>query len=512
MSPPDPYRELFERSADAILIIEGETFVDCNQATVEMLRYQSKQDVLETHPSELSPPTQPDGRKSFEKANDMIALAFEKGSHRFEWDHKRADGEVFPVEVLLTAVEERGKGVLHTVWRDITERKALETQLQQARKLEAIGQLAGGIAHDFNNLLVVILGHSDLLATALKGNPDHLLHVQQIRNSGERATRLVRQLLAFSRKQEFQFDVIDLNVALANVDGLLRRLIGEDIRLLTHGTSDPIRIKADGGQLEQILLNLATNARDAMPGGGRLTLELREVTLSNESIGGAPDLPPGRYALLSVSDTGEGMDEKTLHQAFDPFFTTKEVGKGTGLGLATVHGIVRRCGGRVTIYSAPGNGTSVKVYFPITSENPRAVDPPGTSADIHGGNELILVVEDEAAVATLVVSVLREHGYRVVLANDGEEALERWSQQTDRFDLILTDVVMPNLGGPGLIEALEEGGHRPKTLFMSGYTDSALSRLRPLGTKVDFLEKPFTPADLLARVRQALERPPTPSE
>ena len=505
MPQPDPYRELFERSTDAILIIEGETFVDCNQATVEMLRYQSRKDVLATHPSQLSPPTQPDGRDSFEKANEMIAIAFENGSHRFEWEHKRADGEVFPVEVLLTAVEDRGKRILHVVWRDITERKALENQLRQAQRLEAIGQFAGGIAHDFNNLLVVILGYSDLLETTLEGEPCQLEHVRHIREAGERATRLVRQLLAFSRKQDFQFDVIDLNKVLASVDSLLRRLIGEDIRLVARPATGPVRIKADQGQLEQILLNLATNARDAMPEGGDLTLELRTVHLSREMIGRAPELSPGPYALLSVSDTGEGMDEETVQQAFDPFFTTKDTGKGTGLGLATVHGIVRRCEGSVTLSSSPGNGTSVKIYFPITYEDSTTATIPTASRESHRGSESILVVEDEAAVASLVVSVLQDHGYRVTLAHDGEEALERWRRLSGRFDLVLTDVVMPALGGPGLVAALDSLGHRPRVLFMSGYTDSALSRIQPLGATIDLLEKPFTPTDLVARVRRALD-------
>ena len=506
MSGPDPYRELFERSADAILIIEGEMFVDCNQATVEMLRHKTKQDVLDTHPSELSPPTQPDGRQSYEKANEMISIAFEKGSHRFEWNHRRADGEVFPVEVLLTAVEERGKRILHVVWRDITERKALERQLHQAQKLEAVGQLAGGIAHDFNNLLVVILGHAELLEMRLRDQPSSLEHVREIRESGQRAARLVRQLLAFSRKQEFNIEVVDLNKLLAGVDGLLRRLIGEDVRLYCHGADFPLRVKADTPQLEQILLNLATNARDAMPNGGQMTLELRRVYLLEGMIGETPDLPPGTYAVISVSDTGEGMDEQTVQRAFDPFFTTKEVGKGTGLGLASVRGIVRRFGGAVNIYSSPGGGTSVRVYLPATSDDPGVSnETPHPEAEL-GGDEAILVVEDEAPVAELVVTALRSRGYNVVLARDGRDALEKWGFHGGEFDLVLSDVVMPNLSGPSFINALHEAGDRPRVLFMSGYTDSALSRVKYLGAEVDLLEKPFTPTSLLARVRRVLDK------
>ncbi len=505
MPQPDPYRDLFECSADAILIIEGETFVDCNQATVDMLRYEKKEEVLATHPSELSPPTQPDGRDSFDKANEMIAIAFDKGSHRFEWDHKRADGEVFPVEVLLTAVDEGEKQILHVVWRDITERKHLEKQLRQAQRLEAIGQLAGGIAHDFNNLLVVILGHSDLLEMALEHQPDPLKHVREIRESGERATRLVRQLLAFSRKQEFHYDVIDLNQAVDSVDGLLRRLIGEDIRLETHRSDSPVRVKADRGQLEQVLLNLATNARDAMPGGGNLTIRVGQTSVSDGAVDEVAELDPGQYALITVSDNGVGMDRKTAQQAFDPFFTTKTVGKGTGLGLATVYGIVRRCGGAVTIDSSIGDGTSLKVYFPITTE-PSAEPQKAPQRHTAEGNESILLVEDEPAVASLVLVVLQTQGYEVVLANDGREALEQWRERDGAFDLVLSDVVMPNLGGPGLVDQLQQEGWQPNVLFMSGYTDSALSRLRHLGNEVDLLKKPFTPTELIARVRQALDK------
>jgi len=261
----DQYRALFEQSADAILIIDGVRFVDCNQATVDMLRHRDKQELLETHPSELSPPTQPDGRDSFEKANEMIAIAFERGSHRFEWDHKRADGEVFPVEVLLTPVPDADGTKLHVVWRDITDRKQLESQLRQAHKMEAIGNLAGGIAHDFNNLLVAINGNADLLQDELGDNPDLLDLTRQIRRAGERAAELTHQLLAFSRKQVLKPVVLDFNTVLSDVNKLLDRLIGENIQVVAHPSPTPVVARADSGQIEQVLMNLATNARDAMP-------------------------------------------------------------------------------------------------------------------------------------------------------------------------------------------------------------------------------------------------------
>ena len=289
----DPYRELFERSADAILIIEGETFVDCNDATVEMLRYRSREQMLQTHPSELSPSHQPDGRKSFEKANEMIAIAFDRGSHRFEWNHVRADGELFPVEVLLTTVAEPGRRTLHVVWRDITDRKRLEEELRHAQKMEAIGKLTGGIAHDFNNLLVAVLGHSDLLEPLLEGLPEAQEHVAGIRYAGESAAGLVRQLLAFGRKQRLSSVPFDLNELVRATGTLLQRVIGEQIVLVTSLDDEPVPTKADRGQLEQVLLNLAANGRDAMLDGGELRIETGCVRQHSRRTESGVDVPRG---------------------------------------------------------------------------------------------------------------------------------------------------------------------------------------------------------------------------
>ena len=332
-APRDPYRELFERSADAILIIEGETFIDCNDATVKMLRYSRKEDVLKTHPSELSPPFQPDGRPSFEKANEMIAIAFERGSHRFEWDHKRADGEVFPVEVLLTAVQERGRRVLHVVWRDITERKELEEKLRQAQKMEAIGKLAGGIAHDFNNLLVALLGHSQLLADLLRGQEQAGEHLHEIRRAGERAADLVRQLLAFGRKQELRPAALDLNHLVLDLRKLLERLIGEDVRLETSTAEGTVAVRADRGQLEQVLLNLAANARDAMPDGGALTIETERVQLRHSG-GRRPARDPRRGTTLSYGSRipGSGWTAERPSALSNLSSPRKSPGRGRGSG------------------------------------------------------------------------------------------------------------------------------------------------------------------------------------
>jgi PAS domain S-box-containing protein len=505
-APRDPYRELFERSADAILIIEGETFIDCNDATVKMLRYSRKEDVLKTHPSELSPPFQPDGRPSFEKANEMIAIAFERSSHRFEWDHKRADGEVFPVEVLLTAVQEPGRRVLHVVWRDITERKELEDKLRQAQKMEAIGKLAGGIAHDFNNLLVALLGHGQLLADRLRGQDEAGEHLHEIRRAGERAADLVRQLLAFGRKQELRPAALDLNHLVLDLRKLLERLIGEDVRLETSTAEGTVAVRADRGQLEQVLLNLATNARDAMPDGGALTIETERVPLRHSGGDVQQELPDGDYALLRVSDSGVGMDRRTAERAFEPFFTTKEPGQGTGLGLATVYGIVKQSGGSVTMESSTGVGTSIRVLLPLTDEPIREDARHVEAEEPRGGDETILVAEDDACVSLLVVRALEARGYRILLAHDGREALDIYERHADRVSLLITDVIMPNMGGEKLVTELGARGYRPRVLFMSGYTDEQLRHLRDREGDVDVLQKPFDVGDLLRRVRSAIDR------
>lgn len=343
---PDRYRSIFENSADAVLIIDGDTFIDCNRATVEMLRYHDKQQLLETHPSELSPPVQRDGRNSYKKANEMIRIAFEKGSHRFEWDHRRADGEVFPVEVLLTPLPNSSGTKLHVVWRDITQRKELEAQLRQSQKMEAIGTLAGGIAHDFNNLLMIINnllmiinGNTERLLQADHPNPETEDVIRQIGWAGHRAAELTAQLLASGRKQVLQPAVLDLNRVAGNAHGFLRRLIGADIELVTLPTDAEVNFKADPGLIEQVIINLATNARDSMPDGGVLTIEVSLDEIKEPVSDDAIQIPPGLYARLTVSDTGIGMDDEALERAFDPFFTTKALGKGSGLGLSMVHGI-----------------------------------------------------------------------------------------------------------------------------------------------------------------------------
>lgn len=500
----DAYRELFERSADAILIIEGDRFIDCNQATVDMLRYRDKAQLLETHPSELSPPTQPDGRDSREKANEIMERAFEQGSARFEWDHMRADGEVFPVEVLLTAIREPGRKVLHVVWRDIAERKRLEAELRQAQRTEAIGKLAGGIAHDFNNLLVILVGNADLLKLHLANDPKAIAFVDQIVEAGERASELVQQLLAFSRRQEVLERVFDVNALVRRTEGLLRRLIGEDINLVTDTGTPGLNVVGDGGQIEQVLLNLASNARDAMPQGGTLTIETSAVPADRVPGGAAGG--KDSFVLIAFTDTGTGMSAEALERAFDPFFTTKEQGKGTGLGLATVYGIAKQAGGHTRLRSELGRGTTVEVYLPLSHEQAADVEPVVSAKPLVSGTETLLLVEDEEGVAALLLAVLERAGYTVLTASNGSEALELYTRRADEIDLIVTDVIMPVMGGAELISTLRARGHEPRVLFISGYTDNELSRLDLLDEGVDLLRKPFHTEALARRVHEALAR------
>ncbi len=488
----DRYRILFENSADAILIIEDGKFVDCNNAVVELLRYSDKRTLLQTHPSELSPEFQPDGRLSFEKANEMMAIAIEQGSHRFEWDHIKADGEVFPVEVLLTAIpSERGYD-LHTVWRDISERKKLENELRHAQKMEAIGKLAGGIAHDFNNALMPIMGYADMLASALSDQPKLYKWTQDINRAANRASTLVKKLLAFSRKDIRQPVVLNLSDTVANFLDPVGKLIGEDISVVFEPADDVLLIKTDPGEVEQIVLNLASNARDALPQGGDVLIEVSAARRESHD-----------FALLSLSDNGVGMDDATLQQVFVPFFTTKQLGTGTGLGLSTVYELVKKAGGQIEISSEHSLGTCVSVYFPITSEqaedNVALQEPELNSQHESSGHQgTVLVVEDDDQVAELIAQALRQEGYRVLEASNGVDALEILRQT--KPDLVISDVVMGRMTGPQLVQQMEKERIDVPTLFMSGYTDDKLESLGLRPANLALIRKPFSPACLIEQI------------
>ena len=388
---------------------------------------------------------------------------------------------------------------------DITERKHLEQQLRQAQKMEAIGQLAGGIAHDFNNMLTVISGYSELvLATLPPGDPQRG-NIEQIKQAGERAAALTRQLLAFSRRQVLEPKVLDLNAVATNMDKMLQRLIGENIALVTVLKPGLGRVKADPGQVEQVIMNLAVNARDAMPRGGKLTIETADVELDEAYARNHITVKPGPYVMLAVSDTGCGMDAQTQTRVFEPFFTTKEKGKGTGLGLSTVYGIVKQSGGYIWVYSEVGRGTTCKIYLPRVEEALGTSQPGAFPASVLRGSETVLLAEDEEVVRSLASRVLRENGYTVLEASNGEEALQLCAQQRGTIRLVMTDVVMTGMSGRELAERLHVAHPEMTVLFTSGYTDEAVVRHGILDTGVAFLQKPFTPDALLHKVREVLD-------
>jgi signal transduction histidine kinase len=379
-----------------------------------------------------------------------------------------------------------------------------EDQLRQAQKLEAIGQLAGGIAHDFNNLLTVINGRSQLMMTRLKPGDKMRSELELIYKTGERAAKLTRQLLAFSRQQVLEPRVICLNTVAVEMEKMLRRLIPENIELMTSLDQTLGRVKVDPSQIEQVILNLVVNARDAMPNGGKLVIETANKTLNEDYCRARTDLTPGRYVRLAVSDTGHGMSDLIRARIFEPFFTTKGKDKGTGLGLSTVFGIVKQSHGHIEVYSEVGKGTSFKIYFPQTDESASMTS--GTRTAVPEGKEVILIVEDEKDVRDFVRDLLEANNYLVLLAQDGNEALSLCESHKDRIDLLVSDVVMPNLGGPELVEKLRPLHPETKLLFMSGYTDRAIVRDGVLESGMDFIHKPFTPQSLARKVREVLDK------
>ena len=402
--------------------------------------------------------------------------------------------------VWVTALRRRVNIQTALLRKQMEHREMLEAQLRQSQKLESVGRLAGGIAHDFNNLLTVINGYASLLENDLAENRQALENVKEVRNAGEKAAQLTRQLLAFSRKQILQPVVLDLNTLVADLGAMLHRLIGEDVELITNLEKVPSRLMVDSGQLTQVLMNLTVNARDAMPNGGKLTVEIRNVELDAQAAELHPDVIPGPYVLLAVSDTGTGMDEETRAHLFEPFFTTKDVGKGTGLGLATIFGIVKQSGGHIWVDSEPGRGTMFKIHLPRVSEAVTSGKPTGDGKATRG-NETVLVVEDQKDVRLLVAKSLNAYGYRVLTTANAEEALACAQAHDGRIYLLLTDVVMPGMDGRELAARMAKLQPEIRVLYMSGYPESVIAHKGVLDPGIDYIQKPFTPDALAARVR-----------
>jgi len=389
---------------------------------------------------------------------------------------------------------------------DNTERKKVEEQLRLSQKMDAIGRLAGGVAHDFNNLLTIINGYGDLLLDEMKQGDVLRNQVSEIRKAGERGAGLTQQLLAFSRKQTIEPKPVNLNTLVADSENMLRRVMGEDIEILTLCDDSLRQVVADAGQISQVLVNLAVNARDAMPSGGKLIIETTNTELDAAYVERHHGAAPGRYVLLAVTDSGVGMNRQTLQRIFDPFFTTKEQGRGTGLGLSTVYGIVKQNGGLISVYSEPGKGTAFRIYLPATAGAEAAEKAEEPVVTVAGGSETILLVEDQEEVRTLAAKILARYGYHVLEAAHGEDALLLAKLHPEPIHLLLTDVIMPGMTGRELAERLKQIRPEIKVVYMSGYSGNAITHQGLLDPGVHYVQKPFTALSLAGKVREALAR------
>jgi len=496
-----------EHASESVFWIDSEGHLDyINEAACRSLGY-SREELLSMSIWDIDP----DFNK--EKWTTHWQELPKRGPSTRESHHRTKEGKIFPIEITGDYLRYGEKEYNIAFVRDITERKraeeekiALQEQLRQSQKMEAIGQLAGGIAHDFNNLLTVIKGYSQLSQMELKEGDPLKENLGEIGKAAERAANLTRQILAFSRRQVMEMRVLDLNTVLRDLDKMLRRVIGEDVELVTLLASDVGRVKTDPGQIEQVIMNLAINARDAMPHGGKLTLETANVELDEHYARNHIAVKPGRYVMLSVSDTGVGMTPEVRDRVFEPFFTTKEKSKGTGLGLSTVYGIVKQSGGNIWVYSEPNHGTTFKIYLPRVDEPLEEIKEEVVGEEIHRGGETILLVEDEEEVRKLAVRILERQGYTVLEACDGEEALFLCKERKGPIHLILTDVVMPQMGGPGLVGQLKQVRQDFKVLYMSGYTDNSITHQGVLEKGMNYIQKPFTIDGLIRKVRGVLDK------
>ncbi|MFQ5743960.1 MAG: ATP-binding protein, partial [Acidobacteriota bacterium] len=408
--------------------------------------------------------------------------------------------------VAITPVERGGAVTFSGFIRDISERKALEQQLRQAQKMEAVGQLAGGVSHDFNNLLTGITGYTQLALQQLPDDAPVTDDLRKVLEVAGKAARLTRQLLAFSRRQTLEFKVFNLNGLVANTSEMLKRLISVNVEIEFLAAPDVGNVRADPGQIEQVLVNLVVNSRDAMPEGGKLTIETGDVTLDEAYCDQHAGVRPGRYVMLAVTDTGCGMDEETQQKIFEPFFTTKKAEEGTGLGLATVYGIVKQHEGNIWVYSEPGKGTTFKVYLPTVAEMAEELGPKAELEPARRGSELILLVEDQEDVRDVARRALEAQGYEVLAAAGPREAEELFAEHLGEIELLVIDVVMPEMDGPTLCRQLSDKSPSLKVLYMSGYAERAMLRNGVLGPGRPFIPKPFTPAQLLKKVREVLDK------
>jgi two-component system, cell cycle sensor histidine kinase and response regulator CckA len=489
------YRLLFDSNPQPMWVYDQNTlaFLTVNETATSQYGY-TREEFLRMTLKDIRP------EEDVPKLLEATAVPTTQFHQEGPWRHRRKDGRMISVEITEHPVEFEGHPACLVLATDITERLRLEEQLRQSQRLESIGRLAGGVAHDFNNLLTVIVGYTEmLLADASQPGSGPL---REIREAGERAADLTKQLLAFSRRQTVQPAIIDINAIVTKTETFLRRLIGEDIQLVTRLDPALGSVEADRGQIQQIIMNLAINSRDAMPNGGSLLIETSNVFLDETYRASHPEVQPGPYVMLAVSDTGEGMSPEIQAQIFEPFFTTKEPGRGTGLGLATVYGMVKTAGGWIWVYSEPHRGTTFKIYLPQTV-HAAAPAVPGIATEAHG-SETVLIVEDQADVRAVALAGLAAFGYSPHAVATGREALQFCRDFDGEIHLLLTDVVMPDMNGREVARQVAQLRPGIRVLYMSGYTSNVIVHQGILDSGIEYLQKPFTPESLARRIREVL--------
>jgi PAS domain S-box-containing protein len=507
----EKYRTFFVQSGDPMQMLHDGAFIECNLATAVALGYESTGEFLNVHPAELSPEYQPDGKTSNEKAFEMMELAHANGTHRFEWIHKKKNGDEFPVEVMLTSVIADGEKFLYSVWTDISERKrveearnALEIQLRHSEKMKAVGQLAGGVAHDFNNLLQAMLGYAEISLERTGEDYELRDDIHQIIDAANKASELVGQLLAFGRRQVLSLDVLDLDGVIDDFTKMVGRIIGEHITFKFLTGPGIKTVCADRGQIEQIIMNLCVNGRDAMPEGGELMIKSETQVIDDNFCVLHTWAKPGAYVVLSISDSGIGMDEETQQRIFEPFFTSKKEGEGTGLGLSTVYGIVRQHDGMIRVESELGKGTTFNIYLPKSESRP--TEPQAKTGDaVLGGNEVILLAEDDDFVRNASQRILESAGYTVLSAHNGDEALDLFRRREAEVDMAVLDVVMPVLGGRAALEGIRRIRPDVPVLFASGYSSSDIHTDFILDKGMQLIRKPYRRKEFLKKIREMLD-------
>ena len=488
------FRILLNKSFDGIFIHDNFIILDINQRMADILGY-SVPELLHTSMLDRVTP-----------ASQRLVQEYIRSRREgyFELELLKKDGKTVSVETFGSPCRFKGRDARIVAIRDVTEQKKLQEQLRQAQKMEAIGNLAGGVAHDFNNILSAIIGYAHLTMMKLKSNDPLRMNIEHILSSSEKAANLTRSLLAFSRKQLIIPKPVNINHIVLNIKKILDRIIGEDIELKVNFDIEDLIVTGDRGQIEHALMNLATNARDAMPEGGTLTMTIRKVEVDDRFIQMHKEGKRGKYAAIAVSDTGMGMDKKTMENIFEPFFTTKEVGKGTGLGLAMVYGTIKQHNGFVNVHSEPGEGTTFNIYLPLAEPGLEHAEKNGTGTDVSG-NENILLIEDNQAVRRSIKDLLQEFGYNVLDAADGDQAIALFRENMASVHLVISDVIMPRRSGKEVYDEFKKERPDIKMLFVSGYSADILTKKGILGEKINFISKPINPDVFLKKVREILD-------